>query len=156
MIRRPPISTRTDTLFPYTTLFRSPLPGLAEVGDPLLATIWNEDREPLEQLKDFGGSLLGHRRNVDGEYVYYLYRVIGGYGPEQLYMGVYAPASEVDSTAFDSLMLAGWIGFGILALALLTAVVLGRSIARPVRDLAAAAQAVSPFDFRRAIGRAHV
>src|SRR3546814_15020610 len=25
MIRRPPISTRTDTLFPYTTLFRSPL-----------------------------------------------------------------------------------------------------------------------------------
>src|SRR3546814_20332420 len=23
MIRRPPISTRTDTLFPYTTLFRS-------------------------------------------------------------------------------------------------------------------------------------
>src|SRR3546814_20132053 len=26
MIRRPPRSTRTDTLFPYTTLFRSPLP----------------------------------------------------------------------------------------------------------------------------------
>src|SRR3546814_15101325 len=24
MMRRPPISTRTDTLFPYTTLFRSP------------------------------------------------------------------------------------------------------------------------------------
>src|SRR3546814_1000845 len=28
MIRRPPISTRTDTLFPYTTLFRS------HVSDP--------------------------------------------------------------------------------------------------------------------------
>src|SRR3546814_9200801 len=26
MIRRPPRSTRTDTLFPYTTLFRSHLP----------------------------------------------------------------------------------------------------------------------------------
>src|SRR3546814_18326320 len=79
----------------------------SDVGssDRLLATSWNEDREPLEQLKDFGGSLLGHRRNVDGEYVYYLYRVIGGYGPAQLYMGVYAPASEVDSTAFDRLML---------------------------------------------------
>src|SRR3546814_646375 len=25
MLRRPPRSTRTDTLFPYTTLFRSPL-----------------------------------------------------------------------------------------------------------------------------------
>src|SRR3546814_1426364 len=28
MIRRPPRSTRTDTLFPYTTLFRSPAGGL--------------------------------------------------------------------------------------------------------------------------------
>src|SRR3546814_20362022 len=27
MIRRPPRSTRTDTLFPYTTLFRSPARG---------------------------------------------------------------------------------------------------------------------------------
>src|SRR3546814_8452006 len=27
MIRRPPRSTRTDTLFPYTTLFRSWVPG---------------------------------------------------------------------------------------------------------------------------------
>src|SRR3546814_14523187 len=30
MIRRPPRSTRTDTLFPYTTLFRSALPFLLE------------------------------------------------------------------------------------------------------------------------------
>src|SRR3546814_20225295 len=29
MIRRPPISTRTDTLFPYTTLFRSRPAGVA-------------------------------------------------------------------------------------------------------------------------------
>src|SRR3546814_5284837 len=28
MIRRPPRSTRTDTLFPYTTLFRSPVADL--------------------------------------------------------------------------------------------------------------------------------
>src|SRR3546814_3504655 len=31
MIRRPPRSTRTDTLFPYTTLFRSPV-RLEQVG----------------------------------------------------------------------------------------------------------------------------
>src|SRR3546814_4483937 len=29
MIRRPPRSTRTDTLFPYTTLFRSPVADVA-------------------------------------------------------------------------------------------------------------------------------
>src|SRR3546814_11210571 len=31
MIRRPPRSTRTDTLFPYTTLFRSP--AVPEISD---------------------------------------------------------------------------------------------------------------------------
>src|SRR3546814_11506585 len=34
MLRRPPRSTRTDTLFPYTPLFRS---ALGEVGEPGLA-----------------------------------------------------------------------------------------------------------------------
>src|SRR3546814_8313064 len=35
MIRRPPRSTRTDTLFPYTTLFRS-------AGAAVLAAAWSE------------------------------------------------------------------------------------------------------------------
>src|SRR3546814_3419551 len=46
MIRRPPRSTRTDTLFPYTTLFRSfpPYPlgqsrGAAADPDPRLAGV---------------------------------------------------------------------------------------------------------------------
>src|SRR3546814_20872601 len=33
MIRRPPRSTRTDTLFPYTTLFRSQTEGLGGVRE---------------------------------------------------------------------------------------------------------------------------
>src|SRR3546814_16235185 len=37
MIRRPPRSTRTDTLFPYTTLFRSVLACLSVVG----LTFWH-------------------------------------------------------------------------------------------------------------------
>src|SRR3546814_8225535 len=36
MIRRPPISTRTDTLFPYTTLFRSRR-GVAPLSAQILA-----------------------------------------------------------------------------------------------------------------------
>src|SRR3546814_17855254 len=32
MIRRPPGSTRTDTLFPYTTLFRSDVPEAGEAA----------------------------------------------------------------------------------------------------------------------------
>src|SRR3546814_9902398 len=37
MIRRPPRSTRTDTLFPYTTLFRSPAPAHRRRREPRLA-----------------------------------------------------------------------------------------------------------------------
>src|SRR3546814_12466914 len=39
MLRRPPISTRTDTLFPYTTLFRSdhPLRDTARARRPIYA-----------------------------------------------------------------------------------------------------------------------
>src|SRR3546814_13940241 len=33
MSRRPPRSTRTDTLCPYTTLFRSTMPGMPDAGD---------------------------------------------------------------------------------------------------------------------------
>src|SRR3546814_19177019 len=40
MIRRPPRSTRTDTLFPYTTLFRSDLP-IREPADNSCVAGWN-------------------------------------------------------------------------------------------------------------------
>src|SRR3546814_6551039 len=41
MIRRPPRSTRTDTLFPYTTLFRSHVAmGQARLGAPF-RMLWN-------------------------------------------------------------------------------------------------------------------
>src|SRR3546814_1480262 len=41
MIRRPPRSTRTDTLFPYTTLFRS---GRGAEGQPCLHRLFPPDR----------------------------------------------------------------------------------------------------------------
>src|SRR3546814_6506193 len=44
MIRRPPRSTRTDTLFPYTTLFRSVLLGRGQAD--------TEDFCPVDQPAD--------------------------------------------------------------------------------------------------------
>src|SRR3546814_5508588 len=45
MIRRPPRSTRTDTLFPYTTLFRSLHPNLAAMTlDPRIAAVTDRIR----------------------------------------------------------------------------------------------------------------
>src|SRR3546814_2762921 len=45
MIRRPPRSTRTDTLFPYTTLFRSP--ALTERDTILVADFVNTTGDPV-------------------------------------------------------------------------------------------------------------
>src|SRR3546814_16353177 len=59
MIRRPPRSTRTDTLFPYTTLFRSDPNGPAaqrdvRAGDVIIEVAQSEVRNPddvTEMLK---------------------------------------------------------------------------------------------------------
>src|SRR3546814_7686933 len=45
MIRRPPISTRTDTLFPYTTLFRSDRGLAGRIGDVLASVEQIADRQ---------------------------------------------------------------------------------------------------------------
>src|SRR3546814_6815367 len=62
MIRRPPRSTRTDTLFPYTTLFRSPdfvallegrLNRLLRTVNQETRTIWTVSDESFELPSDF-------------------------------------------------------------------------------------------------------
>src|SRR3546814_5574756 len=47
MIRRPPRSTRTDTLFPYTTLFRS----LVELEDNILRLLTKSKGSLLDDLE---------------------------------------------------------------------------------------------------------
>src|SRR3546814_14921951 len=79
MIRRPPRSTRTDTLFPYTTLFRSQ--DVAKAGikvnlSPLTFSVWREqvsgDGIPLTAVfyaPDYYGS---------GQYAQYFGMTEGG------------------------------------------------------------------------------
>src|SRR3546814_14532950 len=63
MIRRPPRSTRTDTLFPYTTLFRSaegagaifPRPAHPPDRLPLAAPRGREVRSRLDQARKYRG-----------------------------------------------------------------------------------------------------
>src|SRR3546814_18362979 len=51
MIRRPPRSTRTDTLFPYTTLFRSPTLAVESDGR-LVAGVTGAKRNRLHVVRD--------------------------------------------------------------------------------------------------------
>src|SRR3546814_19502633 len=56
MIRRPPRSTRTDTLFPYTTLFRS------EDLDPISASVTAGTYDPKPVRRVFIPKGKGKRR----------------------------------------------------------------------------------------------
>src|SRR3546814_9076685 len=47
MIRRPPRSTRTDTLFPYTTLFRSTIEAMADDAATFVAALGYEHVDVL-------------------------------------------------------------------------------------------------------------
>src|SRR3546814_8249490 len=52
MIRRPPRSTRTDTLFPYTTLFRSWGTALAALASARADTLlWARDAELARRMR---------------------------------------------------------------------------------------------------------
>src|SRR3546814_2172097 len=64
MIRRPPRSTRTDTLFPYTTLFRSGLPSL-EPFSRLFYAVFNRMRFGEHR----GGMFVRARGVADGRTV---------------------------------------------------------------------------------------
>src|SRR3546814_14785224 len=57
MIRPPPRSTRTDTLFPYTTLFRSTLP----------AGVQSPDKLPMVLLPHGGPHVEGDRWAFDND-----------------------------------------------------------------------------------------
>src|SRR3546814_8833259 len=94
MIRRPPKSTRTDTLFPYTTLFRSsingrvaelerahaiePAPHLARQRGQLLR------RDCRRRLDVLGPGYLGHRQLVLGA----LFVLLEGGGAEEEHLAV--------------------------------------------------------------------
>src|SRR3546814_6557049 len=77
MIRRPPRSTRTDTLFPYTTLFRSAdlEGGLAfqragNGGDAVQQLLVQQEilAQRLARLQSMGGDHLSQRRERSEEH----------------------------------------------------------------------------------------
>src|SRR3546814_18561648 len=84
MIRRPPRSTRTDTLFPYTTLFRSQderavtltfADGHTEEGDVVVGadgidslvrrTLWGDSPKREHNLHIFGGFTFGDLPGIE-------------------------------------------------------------------------------------------
>src|SRR3546814_16575936 len=86
MIRRPPRSTRTDTLFPYTTLFRSPLVWLLVFAAGFRATLGLSIIPPYETY-----------------ITYAVYVVTGLIGLIQLFNGMQNPLSLTSTREFGSM-----------------------------------------------------
>src|SRR3546814_629932 len=84
MIRRPPRSTRTDTLFPYTTLFRSERTGPASFQH----AAWHALFDHLERREKFGleqaapPPFIGQRGERLGQVEIAGHRAIRGFVPE--------------------------------------------------------------------------
>src|SRR3546814_11561395 len=64
MIRRPPRSTRTDTLFPYTTLFRSVFDGRNRLDAVLAEISENSDESGTQFAPDLGKFGPVHKRGL--------------------------------------------------------------------------------------------
>src|SRR3546814_10341867 len=73
MIRRPPRSTRTDTLFPYTTLFRSHV-------DPYINRPAPPDLYHVAEPLDRGGLADQDQVGADGARVHMLHQRAGAEG----------------------------------------------------------------------------
>src|SRR3546814_12010718 len=96
MIRRPPRSTRTDTLFPYTTLFRSYrdtltllLPFAGKLGGHAIDKMTVEDLSPaiVRRFLDYvelDRHCSGATRNLRLSAIHSLARFIGMHSPVHL------------------------------------------------------------------------
>src|SRR3546814_13458457 len=62
MIRLPPRSTRTDTLFPYTTLFRSETEIAADAVDQIALIAVGKLIDPRAEQHEAGGARIGLRQ----------------------------------------------------------------------------------------------
>src|SRR3546814_6986686 len=80
MIRRPPRSTRTDTLVPYTTLFRSlPCPVLqrcADIDGPGIGMDAGID-ECYRRPSEFDLTVIGHQANENGAALHRILQQLG-------------------------------------------------------------------------------
>ncbi|MHA1108174.1 MAG: adenylate/guanylate cyclase domain-containing protein [Alphaproteobacteria bacterium] len=143
------LAHRAMTKGTYTLSERQPLPSLGQIGDPVLANLWNAATRYTLQLP-LGPETSGHGINIEDEPYIVLFREVVGYGAAPLRIGAYF---RLDPTTVGKeirrLVRASLVGFLILLIAVTAALLLGRRMSRPIRNLARAAESVRGLDFSR-------
>ncbi len=122
-----------------------PLPTLAELGDPVLAQIWSGRRAaPLLAQSERQRAV-----EIDGQAYIFLYTQLPEFGAVPWNVGAYFRVRDF-ADDLRSMFFAGLAGLGVLAFALVCAVILARRLARPTRRFARAAAQLADFDFASA------
>lgn len=121
-----------------------PLPSLRQLGDPVLAKIWDP---PVRNPRiDRVLGKLGHVVDAEGRRWVFVYREVRGYGPQPWLVGQYFPIE--DATAdLDKVRNGGLVAAGSLAVALALAILMGFRMARSIRTISTAAEAIERLEF---------
>jgi adenylate cyclase len=133
-----------------------PLPILAAAGNPVLAAMWAGSDDPLDVL---GDGLRGDVRLVKaaGDRWIVLSRDIIGFGDQPWIVGTYLPES-IAGAEISRLRWALLLSVACLVLAMAATFWLGRRMARPVVNLAEAAQHIQALDLENVppLPRSHI
>jgi adenylate cyclase len=130
------------------------LPRRLELADPVLRALWSPEAGASRLGTRLAGTSNWVRRvEADGNAHVVLLRLVKDFSVQPWIVGIYFPATQLLGP-ITRLRLAIAVGLLILACGVALALLLGRSLARPIRRLALAAEAVSAFDFSgaRAVG----
>jgi len=125
-----------------------PLPALTQVGDPVLAALWDDAiAEPVDSASLGGASARALRLGEDRFLV--LYREVEGFGPEPLLVGTYLRAGDAGEE-MARLGTVTRVGVVIVIVALFLALGFAGALGRPLRRLAVAAERIRELDLEGA------
>jgi adenylate cyclase len=129
-----------------------PLPTIKEVDDPVLASIWNPPVRNAQIDRALGN--LGHVVEAEGRRWVFVYRELRRYSSqsEPWLVGQYFPIEEATGD-LDRLTNGAIVGAATLAVAFLLALLIGLSMARSIRTITSAAEAIERLEFDRPFHR---
>ena len=123
-----------------------PLPALDQIGDPVLANLWNDAvRQNLVLLRLRRGTE-GHVVQLDGGSYPVIYRRLDGYADRPLFVGAYVRPGSAQGEEFQRLQIMALVGLVVMVLSLIAALILGRWLARPITGLAEATRRVGALE----------
>jgi len=129
----------------------NPLPTIHQLGDPVLAHIWDPAVHSGPAIDRALGAL-GHVVEADGHRWVFVYRELRGYGPRPWLVGQYFPIEEATAD-LDKLMNGAMVGAVTLAVALGLAILMGVRMARSIRTITTAAEAIERLEFDQPMRR---